>query len=224
MLSLLEGYKVFNKACKFLAERSDARDSHGNISVLVRPENASSKTMLIKPSGAEYSDDPDPVIVYFDEGGFTVSPSDNRNPSVDTAHHWYMYRNNKHLAAICHTHSTYATAFAMARRPIEVLCTEHADYFGKWIPCLAYADFSTWGGEVPVNSESVILLESHGLLSFGYLDSNDALYDAVKHAIVAEEIAKKTHLTLQIAGYHDSLDSEEVEKWHKRFKTVYGQK
>lgn len=55
-------------------------------------------------------------------------------PSSDTKTHTEIYKAFTDIGAICHTHSTYATAWAQAGRNIPCLGTTHADYFYGDIP------------------------------------------------------------------------------------------
>ena len=55
-------------------------------------------------------------------------------PSSDTATHLALYRAFKGISGICHTHSTYATAFSQAGRSIPCYGTTHADHFYGDVP------------------------------------------------------------------------------------------
>jgi L-ribulose-5-phosphate 4-epimerase len=56
------------------------------------------------------------------------------NPSSDTPTHLCLYRAFAPAAAILHTHSMHATAWAQACRPIPCLGTTHADHFHGAVP------------------------------------------------------------------------------------------
>lgn len=240
---------IFREACRYLSRKEISQDSHGNISMLVPPDIGERglpiygrracdadgvMTMFIKPSGAEYAELPDPVVVNFwrmSDGlvDFSVEQGEERNPSVDTVHHATIYMNNPRIGAICHTHSTHATAFAMNCLPISVHCTEHADYFGKQIKCQSYENFEEWGNELQIDDdERAILLTDHGVLTFGFIDSKNPLADAAKNAVVLEEIAHKTQVAMSIAKYSRlplvRMCQPEVQLWHDRFRKVYGQR
>ena len=74
--------------------------------------------VAIKPSGVRYEDmtPEDMVIVDLDanvvEGKLAYSS--------DTLTHLYIYRHRPDVNGVCHTHSTFATAFARKRLPVGV--------------------------------------------------------------------------------------------------------
>ena len=57
-----------------------------------------------------------------------------RRPSSDTPTHLVLYRAFDPSAAIVHTHSPFATAWAQAGREIPCLGTTHADHFRGAVP------------------------------------------------------------------------------------------
>lgn len=88
--------------------------------------------ILIKPSGVAYDRLTADAMVACDLDGRAL---DNRlRPSSDLATHAVLYRAFPDIGGVVHTHSTYATIMAQARRPIPCLGTTHADYFHGTIP------------------------------------------------------------------------------------------
>src|SRR3984957_6657763 len=93
--------------------------------------------MVIKPSGVSYEElTPDSMIVCdLDgnvlDGGFAASS--------DTAAHAYVYRHMPNVGGVVHTHSTYATAWAMRREPVPCTLTMMAAEFGGPIPIGPFA-------------------------------------------------------------------------------------
>src|SRR5579884_2356248 len=49
------------------------------------------------------------------------------NPSVDLPHHLYLYKHRPEIGGVIHTHSNYATSFALLGKPIPVYLTAIAD-------------------------------------------------------------------------------------------------
>lgn len=88
--------------------------------------------ILIKPSGVPYDRlTPEDMVACDLEG----RAQDNRlRPSSDLATHAVLYRAFPDIGGVVHTHSTFATIMAQARRPIPCLGTTHADYFYGTIP------------------------------------------------------------------------------------------
>ncbi|WP_448522469.1 L-ribulose-5-phosphate 4-epimerase [Pseudothermotoga sp.] len=185
----------------------------GNVSVRVKEH------VIIKPSGVPYSLLRPEDYVVVDLDGNIVEGS--KNPSIDTATHLYLYRNINWAKSIIHTHSTFATVWAVAEKPIPVLCTAHADVFGEEIPLSEYA---------PVGSEAiakavlkvlgksgVVLLRKHGVMVVG-----NSLDDAIKKAIFLEEVAKIAYFA-QTMTVPVPLSKDEVERLYLQYHTKYGQ-
>lgn len=185
----------------------------GNVSLKVMDH------VLIKPSGVSYSALKPSDIVVIDLNGNVVDG--NMKPSVDTATHLYLYKNIEWAKSIIHTHSTFATVFAVMEKSIPVLCTAHADVFGEEIPITEYA---------PVGSEAIgkavlkvigksgtVLLRKHGVIVVG-----TSLEDAIKKAVFLEEVAKMSYFAL--AGQQVTpIDATEINRLHQQYHTKYGQ-
>jgi L-ribulose-5-phosphate 4-epimerase len=100
----------------------------GNVSGIDREQGL----IVIKPSGVPYADlTPDNMVVLDLKGAVVEGPL---NPSSDAPTHGVLYREFPSLGGIVHTHSTHATEFAQACRPIPCLGTTHADHFRGEIP------------------------------------------------------------------------------------------
>ncbi len=216
---------------KFLDSRQNVvEDTHGNISCrdgwvvpldIVGAQQR--QTFTIKPSGVAYDEigGYDLVTLYIDDNSVFLSPS-SMKPSVDASEHAEVYRRNPQVQSICHTHSPYATAIAIQGASMAVMCTEHADYFGHVIRCLPFASYDEWGKIDLAVPEQVVLLGNHGVLVTSH--DPDPL-KAAKLAVAVEAIAKKYVIAASI-GLMDSdrlLDQDEVDRWNKRYNTVYGQ-
>jgi L-ribulose-5-phosphate 4-epimerase len=88
--------------------------------------------VAIKPSGIEYERLRAEDLVLCDLDGHVVHGS--RRPSTDTATHLAIYRAFPRVGAVVHTHSTWATVWAQAQRPIPLLGTTHADLSPHPVP------------------------------------------------------------------------------------------
>lgn len=86
----------------------------------------------IKPSGVAYDQlGPDDMVVVDFEG---AKVDGDLAPSSDTPTHRRLLLAFPTIGGVVHTHSTHATAFAQAGRPIPIFGTTHADYFAGEIP------------------------------------------------------------------------------------------
>ena len=101
----------------------------GNVSGIDREHGI----IAIKPSGVPYEELKPENIVLVDMDSNVVDSG--YNPSSDTKTHLVLYKSFPKLGGVAHTHSTYATAWAQAQKPIPCLGTTHADYVCGDIPC-----------------------------------------------------------------------------------------
>lgn len=101
----------------------------GNVSAIDRK----SDLVVIKPSGVKYEEMSAEDMVVVDLEGNVVEGK--YSPSSDTPTHLELYKKDRGIKGIAHTHSTFATGFAQACKPIAAYGTTHADYFYGDIPC-----------------------------------------------------------------------------------------
>jgi L-ribulose-5-phosphate 4-epimerase len=175
--------------------------------------------VVIKPSGVRYEDLRPEHLVIVDLDGKVVEG--NPRFSSDTASHLYIYRHRPDVNGVVHTHSPYATAFAALGKPIPIYLTAIADEFGCPIPC---GGFALIGGEEigkvvieSIGQSPAVLLKNHGVFTIG-----KSAEDAVKAAVMVEDVARTVWLALQI-GQPDEIPLEDVAKLHHRYTHVYGQ-
>ena len=176
--------------------------------------------VIIKPSGISYDLLSPENLVIIDLQGNIIEG--DLMPSVDTDSHLYIYRHRDDVGGVVHTHSPYATAFAILGRPIPVYLTAMADEFGCSVPVSDYARIG--GDEIgkeiveKIGMSPAILVKNHGVFTIGTTPLS-----AVKAAVMLEDIAKTVHLAL-LLGQPDEIPPEEVERAHRRYKEKYGQK
>jgi L-ribulose-5-phosphate 4-epimerase len=176
--------------------------------------------VAIKPSGVRYDSLTPEDIAVVDLDGRTVWGE--KSPSVDTATHLYIYRHRPDVNGVVHTHSNYATAFAALGEPIPVYLTAIADEFGGPIPVGAYAQIGeeAIGREIirSIGASPAILLKNHGVFTVGPTPQ-----EAVKAAVMVEDVARTVYLALQM-GRPDEIPDEEVSRAHRRYAEKYGQR
>jgi L-ribulose-5-phosphate 4-epimerase len=176
---------------------------------------------VIKPSGVSYDDLTPEAMVVCDLDGTLVDGA--RAPSSDTAAHAYVYRHMADVGGVVHTHSTYACAWAAVGRPIPCVLTAMADEFGGDIPVGPFAligDDSIGRGIVETltgHRSRAVLMAQHGAFTIG----SDA-EDAVKAAVMCEDVARSVHLAHQI-GTPRRLPDDAITKLFDRYQNVYGQ-
>jgi L-ribulose-5-phosphate 4-epimerase len=100
----------------------------GNASGVSRKEGL----VAIKPSGVPYESlTPEQIVVVDLEGKIIEG---GLRPSSDLPTHLELYKHFPNIGGVAHTHSTFATAWAQAQRPIPCFGTTHADYFRDAVP------------------------------------------------------------------------------------------
>jgi len=176
--------------------------------------------VVIKPSGMSYRNMKPEDMVIVDMNGNVVEGK--HKPSVDTLTHLYIYKHRLDVNGITHTHSNYATSFAVLGQSIPVYLTAMADDFGGPVPCTDYAPVGSEaiGREIlrVIGKSPAVLVKNHGVFTIGKSPS-----EALKIAVMLEDIAKTIHLAL-LRGKPEEIPPEEVERaynWHQKF---YGQK
>lgn len=177
--------------------------------------------IVIKPSGIKFPDLRPENMVVVDESGNVVEGS--FKPSSDTASHCYIYRNRPGTGGVVHTHSRYATAFAVLGKEIPCVTTAMGDEFGGPVPC---GGFALIGGEeigalvveaLKDSHSPACILRNHGVFAVG----KDA-ESAVKAAVMTEDNAAIVWLAMQI-GTPIPISQEDIDKLHYRYTHIYGQ-
>lgn len=189
----------------------------GNVSARV----PGADLLVIKPSGVSYDDLTPEAMVVCDFDANLVEGE--RSPSSDTAAHAYVYAHLPHVGGVVHTHSDYATAWASRREPIPCVLTMIADEFGGDIPVGPFAligDDSIGRGIVETLRDSrsrAVLMANHGPFTIG----SDAR-DAVKAAVMVEDVARTVHLARQL-GEPVPIPQADIDRLFDRYQNVYGQ-
>jgi L-ribulose-5-phosphate 4-epimerase len=182
----------------------------GNVSGIDRERGL----VVIKPSGIPYEGmRPEHMVVVDLEN--RVVEGDFR-PSSDTRTHTVLYRAFPEVGGIAHTHSVHAVGWAQARRPLPCLGTTHADHCSGPVPCTAppspeavAGDYEAETGEAIVRcfagvnpvAVPMVLVAGHGPFAWG--KSPD---DAVRNAVILEEMARMATIATTVAGTPPPLE------------------
>ncbi len=161
---------------------------HGNISVLL-PEGdqilLTARSALANLRGEE--------IARLGLGGDVREGQIDPTSAEIIRMHTVVYEHRPDVRAVIHTHSPYATAFAVASRPIEIC----AEVLARWVGSepIPVAPYGPRGSEASVaNIEAVLrehprasalLLEHHGVLVWG-----ENVEQATRIALALEEGAQ----------------------------------
>lgn len=182
----------------------------GNVSV-----RASAEHLVITPGSVPYDQMTAEDLVVIDWDGDVVEGA--YKPSSETPMHITVYKNMQKAAAVVHSHSPYAMAFATVGRAIPIICTEGLAVRGP-VPVAEYACPGTEAqGRVAVQAMqgppfvTGTLLKNHGVLTMG-----TTLSEAYATACRIEMAAKVYFLALQV-GPPDILTEKQIEE----IKTMY---
>lgn len=175
--------------------------------------------IIIKPSGVQFDQLKAEDLVVVDLDGNVVEGE--LKPSVDTASHLYVYRHRHDVNSIVHTHSPFATSFAIRGEPLPIYTTTAAAMFGREIPV---SDFATIGEEEigreiveKIGDCTALLLRNHGVFTIG-----STVNDALKATVILEETAEYVHYAL-LRGPLTPLPEETVKAGYEVYHTSYGQ-
>jgi L-ribulose-5-phosphate 4-epimerase len=180
------------------------------------------RLMAIKASGIPFEELTPESIVICDLDGAVVDG--DHSASSDAATHGYVYRHMPHVGGIAHTHSPYATAWAARGESIPCVLTAMADEFGGDIPV---GPFALIGGEeigrgivdtLAGHRSPAVLMRSHGVFTLG-----GGPRDAIKAAVMCEDVARTVHLAHQL-GTPIPLAGKDIDALHDRYQNVYGQR
>lgn len=205
----------------------------GNVSAIDR----NSSLFVIKPSGVEYDCLTPEKMVVVDLDGKKVEGE--YSPSSDTATHAVLYKAFPEIGGIVHTHSAYATSWAQAGRSIPCYGSTHADYIYGEVPCVRCLNAEEIADAYEENTGHLIVSEflrmckdpvsvpavlcrNHGPFTWGK-DAEDAL----RNAVVLEEVAKMAYRTESINHHVQPAPQELMDKHYYRkhgADAYYGQR
>jgi L-ribulose-5-phosphate 4-epimerase len=145
-------------------------------------------------------------------------------PSSDTPTHLALYRRYPSLGGVVHTHSSFASAWAQAGRPIPCLGTTHADHFHGPIPVTRVLSAEEIDGDYERETGNVIietldglaldplempavLVVSHGPFAWGASPA-----EAAANAIALEAVAAMAHRTTTLEAAVEPITARLLER------------
>ena len=165
----------------------------GNMSCYLREEDK----MLITPTSVRYEELRAEQVVIMKLDGTVLSGSNA--PSSEWRMHAAVYETMPEVNAVFHTHSPYATAFAVNHQTIPAVLIEAHIFLGGDIRC---ADYATPGTK-EVGLNAIPALEGRGgctLANHGVLAVGADLPQAFLRAEYIEDLAKIYTLARQIGA------------------------
>jgi L-fuculose-phosphate aldolase len=199
--------------CRWMNASGLNQGTSGNISARYKDR------MLITPSATPYDAMKPEMIAAMPLEGEYGSWEGPLQPSTEWRFHLDIMRGRPDVGGVVHTHSTYATVLAIARKSIPACHYMMAAFGGNDIRCAGYARYGT-----PELSELALqalegrngcLLANHGMIAVG-ANLDKAMWLAVE----LETIARQYYLSLALGAPH-ILGEAEIADTAKGFST-YG--
>jgi len=188
----------------------------GNISMRVPGEDC----FAITPSGVDYNAIKAEGVAILDMEGRVIDG--NMKPSIEWPMHLAVYRNREDVNAVVHTHSTYCTAMAIARKPIPAAAEDMVQIVGGDVRVSKYyLPGSPELGKAAVEAlvgRNAVILANHGCLAAG-----NSLKETMKIAQIVEKSAQATILA-QIMGGVVELKQDEIDIMRNFYLNQYGQR
>lgn len=193
--------KAIIAQCRWMNASGLNQGTAGNISV--RHEDR----MLITPSAVPYEAMEPGMIAAMPITGDYGSWSGPLPPSSEWRFHLDILRSRPEIGSVVHTHSTYATVLAIARKPIPAVHYMIAAFGGPEIRCAGYARFGTRElsdlALAALDGRNGCLLANHGMIAAGR-DLDHAMWLAVE----LETLARQYCLSLAIGQPHILSEAE----------------
>jgi L-fuculose-phosphate aldolase len=188
----------------------------GNISTRVQDTDL----VAITPSGVDYDKTRPEDIVIVDLEGNIIDGK--LKPSIELPLHLAIYKARKDVNAIVHTHSTYSTSYAIARKEIPASAEDSAQIVGGNVRVTDYF----LPGTVELGNEAVKKLEDRNavlLANHGLLAAAGTLKEALKVAQIVEKAAQ-SNLFAQLIGGAVELEENDINAMRDFYLNKYGQR
>lgn len=195
------------KAAKLLYARGMVNAYEGNVSVRL------GDSILITPSSVCKEElGPDDLVEVDVSTGKTLSAKPGRVASSELKMHLCVYRNRPDVLGVAHAHPPFATAFALAGKPIESVGYPEMLILFDRVPVCRYGRPSTEdvNADIPevLKTHDAFLLGNHGLVAVA-----DSAIEAAYRLEGIESIAKVLTLS-KLHGGEKPLPDGELEATH----------
>lgn len=199
--------------CRWMNASGLNQGTSGNISVRYEEQ------MLITPSAVPYDAMMPEMIASMPLEGAYGDWSGPLKPSTEWRFHLDIMRARPDVGSVVHTHSTYATVLAIARKPIPACHYMIAAFGGTDVRCAGYARYGTKElselALAALDQRNGCLLANHGMIAVG-----PNLDKAMWLAVELETIARQYYLSLAL-GSPSILSDTDIAETAKGF-TSYG--
>ncbi|MFD3158046.1 class II aldolase/adducin family protein [Haloimpatiens sp. FM7330] len=169
--------------------------------------------IVVTPSGVAREDLTYNDICVVDMNANVIEINNSVKPTSELLMHIYAYKTRPDVYAVVHTHSRFATSFAVLNKEIPPIIYE-AVYYGGIIPVAPYGRPGTKALAEniiePLKKSDACLMQSHGVITVG-----SDIKDAYLKANYVEEVAEVYYRTLSMNGGKEPpiLPMTELKKW-----------
>ncbi|ADV64932.1 class II aldolase/adducin family protein [Desulfurococcus mucosus] len=181
------------EVARYLEEHGLNHGRSGNISLRIPGVNH----VLITPSGLVKSRLSSEDIVVVDVNGSIVEG--HRKPSSEVNLHLAIYRARGDVNAVIHAHTVYATALAVARRPLPPVIEEAILVIGGEVKVAEFAPYGTLQLAENVvkalEGRKAALLANHGVVAVG-----ESLEEALEVLVSLERLSQVYLLSEILTG------------------------
>lgn len=209
-----ERMEVINTGIE-MAKTSLVVGTWGNIS-----RRIDDSLIAITPSGMDYYSIKQEDITILNMNGEVIDGK--RKPSIEYNMHLEIYKNRSEIGAVVHTHSTYCTALAMARKGIPAAAEDLIQITGGDIRVSEYA----LPGSIELAKNAVKALEGRNaviLANHGALSAGKDLKETLKISLILEKTAKAT-IYAHLLGGAVELPQEDIDYMRNFYLNSYGQR
>ncbi|MCI1858410.1 MAG: class II aldolase/adducin family protein [Sporolactobacillus sp.] len=182
---------------------------------------------VFTPSGVDRDELTPRDMVVVDRHVRVVENLSGLKPTSELLMHLAVYEKRPDVAAVAHTHSKFATSFAVLGKIIPAIVYELQALGARkgYVPVAAYGrpgtpDLGRKVAEMLTDSD-VALMEKHGTIAAG-----KDIYDACLKASYLEELAHIYYNVLTIAGGKEpeALPASEIVQWAYPHEVVFPSK
>ncbi|SCY78598.1 class II aldolase/adducin family protein [Alkaliphilus peptidifermentans] len=178
------------------------------------------KTMWITPSGIPYEELTEDAIAVIDlENELQIGG--RLKASSEMPLHLMIYKAFPQFKAIVHTHSIYASAFAVIGQEVPCYTEDQAQIIGGNIPLAQYALPGT--NQLALNTVEALkggvyaaLLEKHGMVAVGR-----SLREAMTVAEIAEKSAQLATIVRGMNSNTEPISLKEIDEMRKIYLESY---
>lgn len=210
---MLEEFKQAVVKYALLADRSGlCKHRAGNFSL----RDPQTGYICITPTGIDREELCFHDIIVIDSKAKVIEAQTGLKPTSEALMHLAVYQSRPEINAVAHTHSRFATSFAVLKKPIPAIVYEIFTLGCKegYIPVAPYGRPGTpdlaQNIIKPLQISDVVLMESHGVLAVA-----QDLKEALLKASYAEELAEIYYRTLMLNNNQEppTLPIAELKKW-----------